>query len=282
MSFTMYSTDEVFAALRGLCSNSYRMYDPSDYRYYYDHECDAYECVVDDAAKEYERLLKHCEKQREELAAIKNQLGNLKEAFGGDMDNIDGGTNIERIEGFSRFEQGSSITDELREWAVTHRAELDMGKLYPAMIEQIADRIDERYAEGVQLAWADGIARAEGDLKAFEATHVKLPVDAYGLPIEIGDYLHCDETGRDFPCRGYCCSVGNDGERRWTVECSYDTYSGTSEYVSARRCHHVQPDTWERIIEDAIAEGFERTDVSAPCEVGNAELVERCRRLAGC
>ena len=85
--------------------------------------------------------------------------------------------------------------------------------------------------------------------------YVKLPVDADGLPIEIGDYLHCDETGKEFPCRGYCCSVGNDGERRWTVECSYDSYSGTSEYVSARRCHHVKPDSWERIIQDAASYG---------------------------
>ena len=65
------------------------------------------------------------------------------------MDNIDGGTEIERIR--------SSITDELREWVVNHRAELNMGQLRPAMIDEIADRIDEQYyrpCRALDSAWS--------------------------------------------------------------------------------------------------------------------------------
>lgn len=138
MSWKVHGTDEVFAALRGMCSNSYRMYDPCEHRYHYDHDCDVYECAVEDAAREYERLLKHCEKQREELAAIKNPLGRLKEAFMGS------------IEGASKVRAGSSITDELRECIATAiwQYENDVKTAYipKDKLTAIADRIDERYA----------------------------------------------------------------------------------------------------------------------------------------
>lgn len=192
-------------------------------------------------------------------------------------DRLDGRTEDKRVDertkteqngvGSSKVRAGSSITDELREW---FKDRLFMGNGY-AEITAIADRIDERYAEGVQLAWADGIARAEGDLKAFEATHVKLPVDADGVPIHVGDRM-AFEDGEEFDVIGISDS---------TLFFMVDDFADTAEWTQAGNKHHVQPDSWERIIQDAIAEGFERTDVSVPCEVGNAELVERCKRLAG-
>lgn len=95
MSWKVHDTDEVFAALRGLCSNSYRMYDPSEHRCYYDHDCDVYECAVEDAADEYERLVEHCAHQREQLAKLNERWMNGE-----------------------RTEEGAamSITDELREF----------------------------------------------------------------------------------------------------------------------------------------------------------------------
>lgn len=154
------------------------------------------------------------------------------------------------------------ITDELREWKREHP--VLMGGIRE--FDEMLDRIDAEHQKSMDgwkarngQMWLKGYSEcraeiAEGndaiarDLEANGWT--RLPLDADGVPIHIGDYLHCDETGRDFPCRGYCCSVGENGERRWTVECSYDAYSGTSEYVSARRCHHHHAPTVEDVLRE--------------------------------
>ena len=150
-------------------------------------------------------------------------------------------------------------TNELRAWA--HGP--DEGDDWLDRIDEFCDRIDreherqtsEEYLRGANDGYDQGFASADDWLAQHEdamAEHgwIRLPVDADGVPIHIGDYLHCDETGRDFPCRGYCCSVGKNGERRWTVECSYDAYSGTSEYASARRCRHRHAPTVEDVLRE--------------------------------
>ena len=42
-----------------------------------------------------------------------------------------------------------------------------------------------------------------------------------------------------------------------------------------------EPDTWERIIEDAIDTAFEGADDESEFDLKKMELVDRCRRLAG-
>lgn len=42
-----------------------------------------------------------------------------------------------------------------------------------------------------------------------------------------------------------------------------------------------EPDTWERIIEDAIDAAFEGVDDESEFDLKKMELVDRCRRLAG-
>ena len=247
MSWKVHGTDEVFAALRGLCSNSYRMYDPCEHRYYYDHECDVYECAVEDAAQEYERLLEHCEKQREELAAIKNPLGKLKESFGGDMDNIDGGTEIERIEGSSRFEQGSSITDELRRIAAkTECANGRCEKLYRGDLDHIADRIDER----------------------MEREYVKLPVDADGVPIRVGDVMEGEKIGggfsEPFEVVGYIMSNGE-------LE-PMDEHKCPRKHVYLHH-HH------ELTVEDVLREFFSRYVTTKPKDEDDAIIAEYAAKL---
>lgn len=279
MSWKVHETDEVFAGLRGMCSNAYRMYDPSEHRYYYDHECDAYECAVEDAAREYERLLKHCEKQREELAAIKNPLGNLKESFGGDMDNIDGGTEVERIEGSSRFEQGSSITDDLREW---FKDRLFMGNGY-AEITAIADRIDERHEKERDKAYDDGVYDGiDADKNA--RGYVKLPVDADGVPIKVGDVMEFSRFDVSYNTAVTVVGIGAG------VFFSFDEKLGRFAQKDANAYRHVQPDSWERIIEDALLEShwdepsLDDDDYERCKRVRDrviSELVERCKRLAG-
>lgn len=150
-----------------------------------------------------------------------------------------------------------SITDELREWVHASLVGLFSSGWERDLIA-IADRIDKEHAEAV----ADALQlRGEPD------RWVELPVDADGVPIHVGDVmegLHGENANAKF------LVLHEDGV--WDV--------GDRGWVPSFLRHH-QPDSWERIIHDAIAEGFERTDVSATCEVGNDVLVERCRRVAG-
>lgn len=91
-----------------------------------------------------------------------------------------------------------------------------------------------------------------------KAGWVKLPVDAEGVPIQLGDYLESDEYGgKQFPCRGLNVEVCTSG-KRWTVCMSYDSYSGTSEYTSANRCHHVKPPTVEDVLREFVDEVWNR------------------------
>lgn len=166
-----------------------------------------------------------------------------------------------------------SITDELREWAVNHRAELNLGQLYPAMIEAIADRIDERHEKELERMWDE----AEGaDPDGFlYGDYVKLPVDADGVPIRVGDEMEVCST-----CSIEVIGVGNVTEDDGTYGVFCQREDGRYEWFNARFLHHVQPDSWESIIEDArTAEGC--GSVGEFMERFGYKLVERCRRLAG-
>lgn len=87
-----------------------------------------------------------------------------------------------------------------------------------------------------------------------EKRYFELPLDADNAPIRIGDVLYSDEYAKTpFPCRGLSVDVRN-GTRFWTVCMAYDAYSGTSEYVSAKSCHHVKHRTVEDVLNDLLDE----------------------------
>lgn len=153
-----------------------------------------------------------------------------------------------------------TATDELRKYVKTSCQNIVGGSRCSGMkkILAIADRIDAEYAKAVERARMDGIDATFGN------GWVKLPVDADGVPIKLGDIVNEFEVRR-------LVLIDKD---TWDVEDRF------GEPFNPSTLHHTVPDSWERIIRDAIAEGFERTDVSAPCEVENDVLVERCRRLA--
>lgn len=282
MSWKVHETDEVFAELRGLCSNSYRMYDTSEYRYYYDHECDAYECAVEDAAREYERLLKHCANQREQLAKLNDsqtidilmELLNEYRESGCALDEdrvtdyayrLDGRTVNERWINGGRTEEGAamSITDELRE-AMDPCISDDWLTIPKSEFETLADRIDAEH----ERMYEDLTIGMEPMTEANMARDgwVKLPVDADGVPIHVGDEL---TNGTDLPAKVRCMVLDESG---WMVS----TRELRGYGMPPATLRHVQPDSWERIIKDAqeyVTDDEPLYSVS--------ELVERCRRLAG-
>lgn len=160
--------------------------------------------------------------------------------------------------GSSKVRAGSSITEELRE-SMSPCISDGWLTITKSTFEKVADRIDEQYAVKVER-----LEKYRAAVCAMLKEYVKLPVDADGVPIRVGDEM---DVGTVF-------AIGDEGvfmvengfSGKYDVEC-FDGFA----------CHHVQPDTWERIIGDAC-------DMASRCcddDAGKAELVERCRRLAG-
>jgi len=104
---------------------------------------------------------------------------------------------------------------------------------------------------------------------------VELPKDADGEPIHIGDVMEWPDNGETFEVVG----IG-DG---WTL--FYVIEDGVAEWTRAENKRHHQPDTWERIIEDArTCTGSTGSYTSVPSMRWTNEvdaLVARCRALAG-
>lgn len=144
-----------------------------------------------------------------------------------------------------------SITDELREIAVkTECASGRCEKLYRGDLERIADRIDAALEEG----------------------YIELPKDADGVTIRVGERVQ--RVGND-PSTVSHMSLADDG---WRVFVKYDNGLGTGS-GKPKSIRHVQPDSWERIIEDAQADGVRYHNEGKPSDFD--ALVERCKRLAG-
>ena len=149
-----------------------------------------------------------------------------------------------------------SITDELREYSKTTS--------FPAIFKEltdIADRIDEQYAKARDKAYDEGVCDGiDADKNAM--CYIKGPVDADGVPWHLGDKVDGMDGEITYLRLGYigwAFSVGDP----YTFRCE--------------KYRHVKPDTWERIIQDAVKLGY--ADYPTTCY--EAELVERCKKLAG-
>lgn len=108
-----------------------------------------------------------------------------------------------------------------------------------------------------------------------ESAYMRLPVDADGVPIHVGDFLETSEyNGRRFHCNGFCYETALVGQR-WTIAMSYDNETGTTEFVSAHSCRHVQQDALESLLCDMIHE-YGSTD--ALTETVAEKYAERIRK----
>ena len=156
-----------------------------------------------------------------------------------------------------------SITRKLRNYARNY----ERMETLSAELIAIADRIDAEHEAACAEAYGNGVESvALPDMTAY----VKLPVDADGVPIHIGDKV----SESDYRPEGGVV-VGMklyQGWDHWLINCG--------AWVDPRNCRHVQPDSWERIIDDA-AKNIYPNGAFNPCwDEVRAELVERCRRLA--
>ena len=135
-------------------------------------------------------------------------------------------------------------------------------------LESKLDERDETYCGASIEEWHELAVRMEAErdrlqdvvalLRVAQAahreTHMKLPLDADGVPIHMGDYLSSDEyNGEKFVCMGLDVEVRGESEY-WSVGKRLDSDTGCVEYTAAHRCHHVEtPDSWERICADLRA-----------------------------
>ena len=78
------------------------------------------------------------------------------------------------------------LTDELREWARNHRAELSLGQLSERKILDIANRIQATATTNSLDAFFNGYSMA---IDEFSDKSIHLPVDANFVPIHVGDRL---------------------------------------------------------------------------------------------
>ena len=121
------------------------------------------------------------------------------------------------------------ITDELREWG--NRWE----DVVVDEIAAIADRIDAEHKHAVMSAMNDALYHANDESMA-DLGWVRLPVDADGVSVHVGDEL-ADE--KDRPVKVRVLKLREDG---WLFDSS-PACGG----MSTATFHHIT-DTWERII----------------------------------
>lgn len=167
-----------------------------------------------------------------------------------------------------------SITDELREFADEFERTEWNGLAERA--REIADRIDAEHKHAI------GYVDDRDPETMAELGWVKLPVDADGVPWHIGDSTVLE--GRAVTVCGfkammtevYQCNVTNE-VLKWHMYFS----GGKGFAYECDKFRHVQPDTWENIIEDAMRYARETNMPYPAVSHKGDELVERCRRLAG-
>jgi len=137
-------------------------------------------------------------------------------------------------------------------------------------LDNACNSIDDSYDSGYNVGYAAG--KGSSDFTSIDnwlAEHgwAKLPVDADGVLICVGDELWSDD-GMRFKVKELHFDNG-----KWAVYAKDKT--GIGFYVAFEIMHHVKPDTWESIISDAMRAG--RADVA----VDVMPLIKRCKALAG-
>lgn len=159
-----------------------------------------------------------------------------------------------------------SITDELRKFAWK-----ECPSKFLERVIDIADYIDQTHDKLIAEC-QDELLIMDIKLEKAARNTIPLPKDADGETIHIGDELEWLEGNR-LTVNG----IGDGGMLFYTDE------NEQAQWTTSGDKRHVQPDSWELIIKDAIREGIERAgcDLDRANGIDNARLVERCKRLAG-
>lgn len=126
-------------------------------------------------------------------------------------------------------------------------------------IDAVHAQLERDYArvKAERDSMAAALDAAQGEhAYAPESHYMMLPKDADGVPIHVGDWI----TGR-WDAKAKVVAVTSDDVYWWEPDGCH--------WCHAFEVRHHVPDTWERIIMDAVCGGDED------------ELVARCKALAG-
>lgn len=156
----------------------------------------------------------------------------------------------------------NGITDELRKWAEEFW-EFSYSKFGDQRnLIAIADRIDAAHKKALseQPCTIDMVPMT--DERMAEHGWVRLPVDASGMPIFVGNEVETIQGKRDEVC--------------------FMTINGAGWLINEAgwlptHLRHYAIDTWESIISDAVKLGFTDPDNEHLAD----KLVSRCKALAG-
>lgn len=170
-----------------------------------------------------------------------------------------------------------SITDELREWTRTNTVNCSDNRI---ALVGIAERIDAEH----KRMYADLTVGMEPMTEESMAEHgwVKLPKDADGVTIRIGDILDPPTDCPDYSPLQVMRLTFDGYEDEWFFDGEAGGFTGMTGVhmdMAGWTHHNVQPDSWESIIEDAQADGVRYHNDGKPSDFD--ALVERCKRLAG-
>ena len=127
-----------------------------------------------------------------------------------------------------------SITDELRAWAKEH--------LSRSSILAIADRIDAEHKCAVMSAMNDALYHANDENMA-ELGWVRLPKDADGVPIRVGDVMEFSAFEIEKPVTRMVDGIGQGVFFAWCGERGYQ------QHEAKRYRHHHEP-----TVEDVLRE----------------------------
>ena len=145
-----------------------------------------------------------------------------------------------------------SITDELREYSKTATAS-------PAVFKEltdIADLIDKRHAKARDKAYDEGVCDGiDADKNAMG--YIKLPVDADGVSIRVGDVMEWPTTGETFEV------VGISANTLFYIEHDFDDSAQWTAAYDKR--HHHEP-----TVEDVLREFAEKMNENMGMYTGEA------------
>lgn len=113
------------------------------------------------------------------------------------------------------------------------------------MAEDVEDEISELQESWAQEAreHADDSARLAELAHEIAKSYIKLPVDADGMPIHVGDYLQLGDTRGEVVAFTYCPAKG---ELPWEWQCD------TGDWYNTAFAYHVKPRTIEDVLLDVI------------------------------
>lgn len=163
-----------------------------------------------------------------------------------------------------------SITKELREWAKTKCFEWRANEILA-----VADRIDAEHEKQVTDAFTkgaiDGIDMAEHSIE-----YVKLPVDADGVPIHVGDVLNPPAGCEDYVPMLVMRLTYDGYENEWFFDGEAGGFCGmVGKHMDvAGWTHHHAP-----TVEDVLREFYSRYCITKPKKEDDAIIAEYAAKL---